>query len=395
MLRFLLLEDDPLDYELIEAALNHGGIEGTLTRVSDCPAFTAALNEPLDLILADYILPKFNGLEALTLAQSICPDVPFILVSGVLGEEQAIEAMQQGATDYVLKQRLQRLVPAVLRSLRESQAQQERQRLEAERRLSEAQLAQQAEALASANERLLQVKLDLENRNRDLRQFAYAISHDLKAPLRGIDNLSAWIAEDYADQLPSEAKHKMGLLRQRVHNMKALIDGLLEFARVGQMNTSLELVDLEALLAEIIYSLAPPENVVIYVQPNLPELWARRLSLRQVFTNLISNAIKHSRGPNVAVTISAQEHNQAYEFIVADNGPGIAPEHHDRIFEIFQTLKVCHSASNLAAGDRGENTGVGLALVKRIIELEGGEIAVESQPGDGATFRFTWPSCSR
>ncbi|HHP7244240.1 MAG TPA: response regulator [Elainellaceae cyanobacterium] len=130
MLQILLLEDDPIDFELIEAVLRNGGIESHITRVARRQDFLESLNERLpDLILADYVLPSFDGIAALQLANTICPDVPFILVSGVLGEEQAIDAFKQGATDYVLKQRLERLAPAVQRAFRESHERQERQKV--------------------------------------------------------------------------------------------------------------------------------------------------------------------------------------------------------------------------------------------------------------------------
>ena len=128
MLHILLLEDDPLDCELIGITLRKSGIEGNTTQVANQSAFLEYLDrQQPDLILADYVLPQFDGIVALELAQSLCPDVPFILVSGVLGEEQAIDALKRGATDYVLKQRLERLGPAVQRALREKQEQRERQ----------------------------------------------------------------------------------------------------------------------------------------------------------------------------------------------------------------------------------------------------------------------------
>ncbi|MGB3614624.1 MAG: PAS domain S-box protein, partial [Elainellaceae cyanobacterium] len=437
MLQILLLEDDQVDYELIQATLKAGGINANLTWLEASQAFAAALStKPFDLILADYVLPTFDGLEALALAQSICPKVPFILVSGVLGEEKAIDALKQGATDYVLKQRLNRLVPAVKRALQESYESQERQRMakalrkaddllravveasptgivtldrarqvmtwnsaaealygwptsavlaqtlpvipafeqerfnryfdhvlsenqtildqeyqnltrdggliqvnmslaplydddehvygavmtatdvtaraqaEAALRRSEATLKQQAEALSSANALLLQTKSDLEYRNRDLKQFAYAISHDLKAPLRGIKNLSAWLEEDLKTMLPAQSKDQLRLLRQRVTRMTLLIDGLLEFVKVGRSNVDPEDVDLNMLLSEVIDSLVPPDGFTIQVQPNLPIIKARRLLLQQVLANLISNAIKHHPRPDGVITISAAKQKE-------------------------------------------------------------------------------------
>ncbi|MGF1536194.1 MAG: ATP-binding protein [Elainellaceae cyanobacterium] len=225
-------------------------------------------------------------------------------------------------------------------------------------------------------------KAKLEERNQDLDQFTYAVSHDLKAPLRAIDNLSMWLEEDLGDRLPGDNKAQLQLLRQRVARMNALINGLLEFSRVGRSSVAVEVVDLNQMLAEVVDSLAPPESFTIQVQSNLPTIETRRLLLQRVFANLIGNAIKHSDRRDGTVKISLQERDHLYTFAVSDDGPGIRPEYHERIFGIFETLK---------SRDSAENTGIGLSLVKKIVEMEGGKIWVESELGEGAVFRFTWP----
>jgi light-regulated signal transduction histidine kinase (bacteriophytochrome) len=229
---------------------------------------------------------------------------------------------------------------------------------------------------------LAQTTANLEKRNSELDQFAYIVSHDLKAPLRAIANLSQWIEEDLEDQLTEDTRHQMDLMRSRVHRMEALINGLLQYSRVGRMRAEIEIVNVEELLTEAIDSLAPPPEVTVKVMPGMPTLMTERLPLEQVFANLISNGIKHNQRPNGQVVISVQDQQDFYEFAVADNGPGIAPEFHDKVFLIFQTLE---------ARDKVENTGVGLAIVKKIIEDKGGTISLISELGQGATFRFTWP----
>jgi PAS domain S-box-containing protein len=217
-------------------------------------------------------------------------------------------------------------------------------------------------------------------RNQELNQFAYIASHDLKAPLRAIANLSVWLEEDLADLLPDENRQQMELMRGRVHRMEALINGLLEYSRAGRLETSPETVNVAALLEDIIETLSPPETFVIVVQPDMPTFRARRLLLRQVFANLIDNAIKYS-AEDGKVTISVTEQENIYTFAVSDNGPGIDPRYHDKIFTIFQTLE---------ARDQRESTGIGLSIVKKIVETEGGRVWIESQVGQGATFFFTW-----
>jgi PAS domain S-box-containing protein len=241
---------------------------------------------------------------------------------------------------------------------------------------------QAEEALRQRAEEIAVMADALEERNRELDQFAYIASHDLKAPLRGIANLSQWMEEDLGDTLPAESKEQMELLRGRVRRMEALIDGILQYSRVGRVHSEPESVDVSQLLAEVVELLDPPPGFRIEVQPGMPILTAERLRLQQVFMNLVGNAIKHHNRPDGQVTVAVRDLGQWYEFSVSDDGPGIAPQYHDRIFVIFQTL---------LARDTMEGTGVGLSLVKKIVEHEGGRVSVESEEGSGSTFRFTWP----
>ncbi|MFM2314905.1 MAG: hypothetical protein RLZZ04_4181, partial [Cyanobacteriota bacterium] len=250
----------------------------------------------------------------------------------------------------------------------------ERQRAEENLQVRANELTRLSKILARTNE-------ELAEKNQELEQFAYVTSHDLKAPLRAIANLSEWIEEDLAGQLPEENQRQMTLLRKRVYRLEALINGLLEYYRAGRTKVTIETVDLNLLLAEIIDSLAPPATLKIEIEPGMPTLQTKKLLLSQVFSNLISNAIKYHDRPDGQIRISAQEQENFYEFAVADDGLGIAPEHQDKVFTIFQTLQ---------SRDQTESTGIGLAIVKKIIETEGGEISLKSKLGEGSTFRFTW-----
>lgn len=243
-------------------------------------------------------------------------------------------------------------------------------------------LRSRAEELARMTAVLAQTTAVLEKRNSELDQFAYIVSHDLKAPLRAIANLSQWIEEDLEEHLTEDTRHQMDLMRNRVHRMEALINGLLQYSRVGRLKTELQAVEVEALLIEVIDYLAPPPEFTVKIMPGMPTLITERLLLEQVFANLISNAIKHNKRKQGQVVISVKEQTDFYEFAVADDGAGIAPEFHEKVFQIFQTLE---------ARDKAENTGVGLAIVKKIIEDKGGKIYLDSQLDQGAKFYFTWP----
>ncbi|MBC6435891.1 GHKL domain-containing protein [Nostoc sp. HG1] len=253
-------------------------------------------------------------------------------------------------------------------------------RIERDRQLSQKKLQLQAQNVVQLNQILAQTNRMLADRNQELDQFVYVSSHDLKAPLRAIANLSEWIEEDLDGQLPEEGQQHMKLLRKRVRRMDALIDGLLEYSRVGRAKVSVETVNVGDLLAEVIDLLAPPPNFVVEVAL-MPTIQTRKLPLSQVFSNLISNAIKHCDRLDARIQITAKAYDQFCEFAISDNGPGIALEHQEKIFVIFQTLD---------ARDKTENTGIGLSIVKKLVELEGGKVWVESQPGQGAKFIFTW-----
>ena len=240
---------------------------------------------------------------------------------------------------------------------------------------------QRTTQLEQVNALLLSTTATLEKRNQELDQFAYVTSHDLKAPLRAIANLSEWIEEDLEDKLDDDTRHNMNLLRGRVHRLENLINGLLDYSRVGRVNSEPELVNVATMLAGIIDLLAIPDSCQIEISPSMPTFTTQLIPLQQVFHNLISNAIKHGGSNNNRVTISVEEHDLHYEFGVSDSGQGIDPKDHDRIFTIFQTLE---------ARDQCENTGIGLSIVKKAVENQGGEIRVESRLNAGTTFRFTW-----
>lgn len=223
---------------------------------------------------------------------------------------------------------------------------------------------------------------NLERKNQELDRFAYVVSHDLKAPLRGIENASTWIEEDYGDSLPEKVREYLSLMRGRVKRMENLIDGILELSRIGKEVKSQEQVDIKEMLLEITDMLAPPEHIKISLQPHMPVFVTERLPLQQVFTNLISNSVKYNDKLEGKIKIGHKDIGKYYEFFVTDNGPGIEAQYHEKIFIIFQTLK---------ERDAFESTGVGLAIVKKILDDKKCFISVRSEVGKSTTFTFTWP----
>ncbi|KQC10149.1 MAG: hypothetical protein APR54_12275 [Candidatus Cloacimonas sp. SDB] len=223
---------------------------------------------------------------------------------------------------------------------------------------------------------------ELEDVNDELQNFAYVVSHDLKAPLRAISTLANWISTDYSDKFDPEGKEQMRLLMSRVKRMHDLIDGILEYSRVGRINEEKIKVNLNDLLKEVIDIIAPPANIEIKVVDELPEIRFESTRISQVFQNLLSNAIKFMDKPEGKIEIGCNIKADHWEFFVADNGPGIEEKHFSKIFKIFQTLQ---------PRDEFESTGIGLTLIKKIITMYDGKIWVESKLGEGTTFFFTLP----
>ncbi len=240
-------------------------------------------------------------------------------------------------------------------------------------------------AIAMDNARLFQEARDLitalEKSNRELDQFAYVASHDLKAPLRGIANLSQWIEDDLGDRLDDQTRTHLHLLRGRVVRLENLIGGILAYSRAGRESFELATVDVGALLAEVWELLAPPATAVLHVEAPLPCLKTSRVRLQQILLNLIGNALKYNLHRPLKITVAVHRCGRRWEFSVSDDGVGIAPEFADKIWGLFQTLE---------RRDKVESTGIGLSVVRKIVESQGGTIRVESDVGRGAKFSFTW-----
>lgn len=221
----------------------------------------------------------------------------------------------------------------------------------------------------------------LEKRNRELDQFAYVASHDLKAPLRGVSTVVKWIEDEQGHELSPKMQEYFGMMKGRLARLEDLINGLLAYARVGRTQQKLEEVNVERLVHDVADLVVPP-TFELRLPGTLPTLVTDRLSLQQVFTNLMSNAVKYHHTGLGVITVGCRALDQQYEFRVQDDGPGIAPEYHEKIFLMFQTLRDRHTA---------ESTGIGLSIVKKIIDEQRGNIWVESAAGQGAAFIFTWP----
>jgi signal transduction histidine kinase len=221
----------------------------------------------------------------------------------------------------------------------------------------------------------------LEKTNRELDQFAYVASHDLKAPLRGIANLSQWIEDDLGERLDDQTRTHLHLLQGRVVRLENLIGGILAYSRAGRNASEQTSVDTAAVVNEAWELLAPPDTAHLEIATPLPQLRTSRVELQQVLLNLIGNAIKHNADRELHITVRARRDGRRWEFSVADDGIGIAAEFADKIWGLFQTLE---------RRDKVESTGIGLSVVRKIVENHGGHAWIDSELGRGAMFSFTW-----
>ncbi len=218
--------------------------------------------------------------------------------------------------------------------------------------------------------------------NKSLEEFSYVVSHDLKAPLRGIRQLSHWLAQDFHESLNEDGREIIRLLTRRVDKMSKLIEGILQYSRVGKKTVYIQKIDLNKLVKDTIDMISPPEHINIEIKQSLPLLNADITQMEQVFLNLISNAVKFIDKPKGEIVINCVNKKNYYEFSISDNGIGIEEKYYEKIFGVFQTLNL--QRENL-------DTGIGLTIVKKIIEMWGGKIWLQSVPGQGSTFFFTIP----
>lgn len=407
----LLVDDQPANLTALEAILAPLG-HRLVSADSGAAALKHILMHDFAAILLDARMPGLDGYEtaALIRQRERSANTPIIFLTADAGDRaDTLRAYDQGAVDFLgkpfepkilrakvaifislylqgeqIKQQAESMRAQERASVLAEAARQTAERLRDQERAHVARLEKEQRRAELHAAELSQVTAELVRSNRELEQVAYGASHDLKAPLRGIATVCDWLEEDLVDAMTDDARKHLGQLRSRVRRMGAIVDGILAFARVGQTRVPAETVDLGAVLADVVELLQPPEGATIHIAPAMPVAYVQRLLLEQVFANLIGNALKYARriDPRVRVGVDTSETDRFFEFWVTDNGPGIAEAYHQRIWSLFQRLE---------SQDEIEGTGVGLALVKKIVEGQGGRAWVESQPGHGATFRFLWP----
>jgi signal transduction histidine kinase len=360
-IRVLVVEDNASDSELMLHALKNVGYESECEVVQTADDFADRIRKnKYDIILADYRLPGWNGMETVRMVRQEDLDIPVVLVSGALGELKAVECIKAGAADYVLKDHLARLPQSVRRAIQERDLRDENRRTQEE----------------------------LARSNRDLEQFAYVASHDLQEPLRMVATYTQLLAERYEGKLDENADKYIHYAVEGALRMQTLVKDLLAFSRVGRKQETPRETDCNLVVRNVIANLRSliQETGARISYEALPVLVADPSELPQLFQNLIGNAIKFRRAEPPEIRITAKKNKKEWLFSVEDNGIGIEPQHAQDVFVIFKRL---HTREEYPG------SGIGLAICKKIVEHNQGRIWVESQPGLGSRFQFTWPFPSK
>jgi len=385
----LMVDDQPaklLSYEIILSELG----ENLIKAGSGREALGQLLKTDVALVLMDVSMPELDGFE---LAEIIRQHPRYqktavIFISAVhLTDLDRLKGYKHGAVDYISVPVIPELLRAkvsVFAELYRKTRQLERLNSELERRVAE-----RTEELERRVTELARLNTALQSSNQELDAFTYIASHDMKEPLRNIANLGQFLLEDSALQLNEQSEDRVRSIQRLCQRLDGFLNALLEYSRIGRAEATQTRVNLDEVVQDSLELVAPPPQVVVHVQRPLGMVWGNDIQLTQVFANLVGNGLKYTdqATPRVEIGVQAAEQNGLLVYSVRDNGIGIAPEHQEAIFQIFKRL---HPRDAFGGG-----RGVGLTIVKKIIERHGGRIWVESQPGVGTTFFFTLTSAPK
>jgi signal transduction histidine kinase len=374
--RILINEDNRADVILILNEITDSGINAQIEVVKTRDEYEQKIHEfKPHVILSDYTQPFLDGETAFKIKQELAPAIPFLLVSGTLGEEVAVDLIRAGVVDHVVKSRLFTLVPKLKRAIAEAREHEEKCRMQDELRKLNAEL----------EERVAKRTAELMEANQALEAFSYSVSHDLRAPLRSIIGFTKILQTEHYHSLNADAQELFGHIEKSSKRMSAIIDDLFTLARFGKEKLTLTKIDMKSLINDVWDNMlfTSPHKAKLQVVTDLPEVLADKSMIEQVLVNLFSNAIKYSsKKEQPLVEVGCTETDNDITFFVRDNGAGFDMAGYSRLFGAFQRL---HGAKDF------EGIGLGLLLVKRVIEKHSGTVRAEGRVNEGATFYFTLP----
>jgi len=373
MLQILMIEDVLADRTLVSHELQRGGVRFKAACVETRREFLHELeHNPPDIVLSDHGVPSFDGFAALRIVQSKHPQTPFIFVTNDKREELAVKSLRDGAADYVLKERLSELVPALQRALRlaahETNARNEIRRLTAELEL-----------------RIGERKGEWQRASHEMETFSHSVSHDLRAPLIRIDGFADLLREYMGPRLGEKGRHYLDIIADSASKMGQMLEDLLAFSAMSHAELHHVRINLVALLQDVVKDLhaEAQHRVIDWVIGELPEVWGDPNLLRQAIHNLVANALKYTRNcPRARIEVGSRTADREMIFFIRDNGAGFDMKYADKLFGVFQRL---HPDAEF------EGHGCGLANVRRIIARHGGHTWAEGVPDHGATFSFSLP----
>jgi len=372
--RLLVIDDDPSLIEELEEIATLEGFELAILRAGETVAEAVRKFGP-DVVLTDVLMSGVNGFDVCREIKST-PDlqlIPVVILTALDSRADRVRGIEAGCDDFISKPFNRLELTARVRSLARV------------KRLND-DLVASVEHLNAEIAQRIQAQEQLRANLEELDQFARAVAHDLKAPLAAITRLSGWLYEDAAPNLEPTSRDHLDLLQRASGRLTGMIDGILAYARLGRERIPVKRVRTGTVVAQVLEMLVVPPDFEVIVAPAMPTVFGFPALLHQVFSNLLSNAIKYRAGDGGRVEVGWNDLEQSVEFAVSDDGIGIAHEQQRRVFEPFVKLE---------SRDKVEGTGLGLSLVKKIIKGQGGAIRLESAPGRGTTFRFTWPKRAR
>lgn len=438
----LLVEDSPTQAFKLKRMLTQAGFAVTLAK-DGVEGLDKALESPPTLVISDVSMPRMDGFQLCKALKShpVTSRVPVMLLTALTNPGEILEGLSSGADNYLTKPweeshllahietlllhagsareqeegmeitfegqthiitSTRRQIVDLLLSTYQKAVQQNKTLManQLELKMLNLQLVDQAarqEALniqlqkeiqvrCQAEERQLALLVELESLNRELSDFAYVVSHDLKAPVRALGSLTNWLITDYSEKLDEDGRGLLTTLAGRAQRMEGLIHALLDYTQISRLQEELTRIDLDKLVHSILERLAIPETIDVQIVTPLPHILFDKKRVEQLFWSLLDNAVRFMDKPRGQVVITWEDKGEWWGFSVSDNGPGIDAKYHEKIFGIFQTLQ---------ARDELESAGVGLALVRKIVQKYGGELHLDSRLGGGSTFSFTLPKMAK